>query len=294
MYWKDSSLNGFDFYSNQVHVSPGDWYVVDYVPLEAGSLRDRILCLYTGGPEQLESAQSILLVENTPSRDFSGDGVVNFEDFARLASVWLGWPLLGSELVRAERPGSGRDDRPDGSADVIGLLAVGTPGWKPSPGPADPNLIYRITDEAGADEITLTVGKASRCIFRRRRWRKIYFPFRPRRSFRMLNSAGSIIPSGIRTIRRGVLGADLASPRISAFDWWGPGGTQAEGIQFAMANVGSPIGDGPAASFVYTAAAAGDVTVSLIDYGTVPSTLESILIHQVDAMQMMSSSGVWR
>jgi hypothetical protein len=291
MYWKDSNIHGFDFYSNPVSVSPGDWFVVDYVPVKPGLCGIEFYEYSTEDPNSWYEPQSTLVLENTPSRDFSGDGIVNFEDFSHLASVWLDGSCADPNWC------GHRDLDRDGMIGLTDLLMFsdywlwGLPGWRPSPGPADPNLIYRITDGAGAREITLTVGESVTLYIQKSTLEKDIFTIQTEAILSDLElgwidnaERDPNNPSGCCTAQI------LASPRNPSFDWWGPGGTQAEGIQFIMANVGTPIGDGYAASFVYTATAAGDVTVSLVDYGLVPSALEAILIHQVEGMQLMSAS----
>ena len=84
----------------------------------------------------------------------------------------------------------------------------------------------------------------------------------------------------------------LASPRTTFFDYYGPGYTQPEGIQFMMASLGDAIQDGSLASFVYTATQPGDVLLTLVNYDDfIPARLEQIIIHQTDAGSYSSQMG---
>ena len=74
----------------------------------------------------------------------------------------------------------------------------------------------------------------------------------------------------------------LAWPRDTFFDYYGPGYTQPEGIQFCAASFAGPMEDGNLASFIYTATEPGYVILTLVNYDTVPATLEEMIIRQVD------------
>lgn len=291
LYWIDSNIEGFDFYTNGVHVSPGDWFVVDYVPQEPGVCGIEFYEYTQEDPNCWDQPRSTLLLENTPSRDFSEDGVVNFEDFAYFALAWLDPTCTDPSWCLQ------RDLDRSGAVGLTDLLMFsdywlwGTPGWKPSPGPADPNVIYRITDSLGAAEIEMTVGESITLSIHKQTLEKEVF------SIYLEAMISDVTLGWIDNTERdpnnptGCCSAQiLANPRESFFDWWGPGSMQAEAIGFYMVNFEFPIDDGPVASFVYTAAAAGDVTLSLRDYGLLPSSLQGILIHQVDPVLMMSAS----
>jgi hypothetical protein len=76
---------------------PGDWFVVDYYAEQAGDCSVR---LYANGPVgpivgpwvepdvgPLTLLQTLSFT-HVPSRDFNGDAVVDFRDFARFAAHW--------------------------------------------------------------------------------------------------------------------------------------------------------------------------------------------------------------
>lgn len=76
---------GIEFHTSvSLPVLAGDWFVIDYYAEQAGTCR---LGLYDSsvGPEvQIET----LAFTHVPSQDFNADTVVNFKDFALLASHW--------------------------------------------------------------------------------------------------------------------------------------------------------------------------------------------------------------
>lgn len=87
---------------NGGHVAyPGDWFVVDYYAEQVGDCsvefhghdlpshaadRNAVPII---GPEQLLQTLSF---QHVPSRDFNGDTVVDFQDFARFAAHWRSVP----------------------------------------------------------------------------------------------------------------------------------------------------------------------------------------------------------
>ena len=76
---------------------PGDWFVVDYYAEQAGECRVRLYAYGSVGPVinpfvAPDVGPSTLLqtlsFKHVASRDFNGDTVVDFKDFARFASRW--------------------------------------------------------------------------------------------------------------------------------------------------------------------------------------------------------------
>jgi len=63
---------------------PGDWFVVDYRARQTGVCR---VDLYDLLVDFAVPAQTLTFT-HVPSRDFTGDGMVDFRDFTRLASHW--------------------------------------------------------------------------------------------------------------------------------------------------------------------------------------------------------------
>jgi len=72
---------GLEFNSDAVAV-PGDWFILDYQARQAGSCDLGLYDLYASGDVPLET----LSFTHVPSRDFNGDTIVDFRDFALLAS----------------------------------------------------------------------------------------------------------------------------------------------------------------------------------------------------------------
>jgi hypothetical protein len=69
---------------------PGDWFIFDYHALQTGPCR---LELYDydapPGTDSLSLTPILTLtLHHVPTRDFNADRVVDWEDFARLASAW--------------------------------------------------------------------------------------------------------------------------------------------------------------------------------------------------------------
>lgn len=80
---ESSDMLGFDLSTTRYAV-PGDWFVLDYHALAAGTcsagLFDYDFDFFT--------PKMILSFNHVPTRDFKGDTIVNFKDFALLASQW--------------------------------------------------------------------------------------------------------------------------------------------------------------------------------------------------------------
>lgn len=79
----DCSRVGFDL-ATHLNALAGDWFVIDYIAEKVGSC-DVGLFDYALG---LDVVSETLSFTHVPSRDFDGNGVVNFADFASLASRW--------------------------------------------------------------------------------------------------------------------------------------------------------------------------------------------------------------
>ncbi len=72
---------GLEFTSDYAAV-PGDWFIFDYQARQVGSCKLGLYDLYASYDVPFET----LSFTHVPSRDFNGDTVVNFQDFALLAS----------------------------------------------------------------------------------------------------------------------------------------------------------------------------------------------------------------
>jgi uncharacterized repeat protein (TIGR01451 family) len=149
-----------------------------------------------------------------------------------------------------------------------------------TPPTADPNVIYSITDANGLDDITLPVGQNVRLYLTKQTFEENVLSF----SLEVNTSDPNLgwIDNTEYDPNNPGTAEILAQPRASFFDYYGPGYTQPEGIQFFAANLGNAIQDGNLASFVYTATQPGYVVLTLVDYDAIPATLEEIVIRQTD------------
>jgi hypothetical protein len=73
----------FDLSTNYDAV-PGDWFILDYHALKVGTCS---IGLFDYDVDFL-TPQKVLSFANVPTRDFKSDTIVNFKDFALLASQW--------------------------------------------------------------------------------------------------------------------------------------------------------------------------------------------------------------
>ena len=301
--WNDSKMSGFDLYSDELTRRAGKWFVLDYTPRAEG---DCTIHYYDHNNSfTVEDPNLQVPFVNTATRDFNKDGVVNFTDFSIFAASW-------QTGTSADPNAAGRADLDhDGSVGLVDVLMFadfwlwGTPNWQRTPYAApeseipvgDPNVFYAIVDPNGQSEVSIPVGDSVRLYLTKTTLDRDVYVFSLEATISDPNLGWidntSRDPNALLDLSTAEL---LATPRSTFFDYWGPGYTQAEGIQFLAASFGGPMDDGVIASFVYTATAVGDVTLSLIDYvDTVPSGLQSILLHQyapqAEPMMMSSSSG---
>lgn len=91
----DSYSHGFQFISTEFggdprfrDAVPGDWFIMDYHALQAGSCT---IGFYDYMVDEF-APQDTLSFHHVPTRDFNTDRVVNFRDFAMLASRWQSTP----------------------------------------------------------------------------------------------------------------------------------------------------------------------------------------------------------
>jgi hypothetical protein len=119
MEYLDAAGLGFQYSNYAPDATSGDWFVFDYRAEQTGLVS---LGMYEAGLD------SDVLIEtfsftHVASRDFNGDGIVAFEDFALLSKGWDS--PVGSD---ANRAGPGFDLNADGRID-IGDLALFTEYW---------------------------------------------------------------------------------------------------------------------------------------------------------------------
>jgi hypothetical protein len=81
--WEEPGVQGFDLYGHSSAV-PGDWFIIDYNALEIGD------CNVGFYDHSINGDVPIYYLEfsHVRTRDFNGDTVVNFVDFAVLALYW--------------------------------------------------------------------------------------------------------------------------------------------------------------------------------------------------------------
>lgn len=294
LHWRDSWMSGFDLYTDELSRTPGDWFVLDYTPLDEGEC---LIHYYNHSSSfTVPDPNKTVVLANTASRDLNDDGVVNYADFAIFSSYWL------TECADPNTCGGADLDR-DG---VVGLSDVlmfadfwlwGTPTWPPevTPEPTpEPTLFYSITDPNGRDEISIPVGQSVRLYLDKTTiendvtifWLEVLISD-PNLGWIDNTPYDPNDPPGDGTAEL------LAWPHSTFFDYWGPGEIQQEGIQFLAASFSGPIEDGPIASFVYTPMMPGTVTLSLythLDEERV--VLGPMVLHQYEPegqMQMMSA-----
>ena len=79
----DGYRAGFDLNANFASV-PGEWFVLDYFAEQVGPCH----VLFYDLLADFDNPQDVLSFNHVLSRDFNTDTIVDFEDFARLASHW--------------------------------------------------------------------------------------------------------------------------------------------------------------------------------------------------------------
>lgn len=83
--WLDVIQSGFDFYGHRSAVA-GDWFIIDYNATSVGNCN---VGFYDyGGPGGMDFPAYDLVFSHVRTRDFNNDAVVDFNDFAVLASHW--------------------------------------------------------------------------------------------------------------------------------------------------------------------------------------------------------------
>ena len=301
--WNDSQMSGFDLYSDELTRHAGNWFVLDYTPRAEGECTIH----YYDHSSSFTVADPNLKVSlvNTATRDLNSDGVVNFEDFAIFSTHWM-----AADCTDPNAAGRADLDR-NGSVGLVDVLMFadfwlwGTPNWQRTPyaqpeppaAPYQPSIFYAVVDPNGLSELSIPVGHSLRLYLDKTTLgENVYvFSLEVMISDPNLGWIDNTAYSPNNPLNSGTAEL-LATPRTTFFDYWGPGYTQAEGIHFMAASFAGSINDGAVASFVYTAMATGDVTLSLIDDAgsRLPSGLRSILLHQYEPqeqMMMSASSG---
>jgi hypothetical protein len=81
-FWGEGT--GLEF-SSDYDAIPGDWFIFDYRAERIGFCAINLYDTLSSG---LDAPIQTLSFTHVPSRDFTGDGIVNFKDFALLARYW--------------------------------------------------------------------------------------------------------------------------------------------------------------------------------------------------------------
>jgi hypothetical protein len=313
--WNDSQISGFDFYNSEYCRQEGTWFLIDYQAVQPG---DCTIGFYDHSFSwTLADPNIVIMIENIPNVDFYVDNVVDMKDFMILASHWLQEDCAEPDWCQQT------DIDRDGIVDVNDIAEFASywlwdiaqnPGQPPAepnnpqtpiepnnpeppaepnePQPAaDPNIIYTIHDANGLDEIVLETGESLRLYISKETLgvdiNSFYLEVlisNPYLGWINNMEYDPNYPNNPETAQI------LAQPRDSFFDYYGPGYTQFEGIQFCAVSFWEPIEDGSVASFVYTATQPGEVALMLVDYDSTPSRLEPMIIHQVEPGQAYSAS----
>ena len=85
-FWQESSVDGFNLYAGLIYAEAGDWFVIDYNAVEIGDCK---VGFYTHVPYMESIFNRYLEFTHVRTRDFNGNRIVDFGDFAIFSSYWL-------------------------------------------------------------------------------------------------------------------------------------------------------------------------------------------------------------
>ncbi|HPP55267.1 MAG TPA: right-handed parallel beta-helix repeat-containing protein [Anaerohalosphaeraceae bacterium] len=187
------------------------------------------------------------------------------------------WNNTGSQTV----PNVSLIDYLPKGVDFVGFTGSSA-SQPPAAPPADPNFVLSITDANGLDDITLPVGQSVRLYVAKETTNTNIYGFTLTLEVNSSDPNLGWIDNTEYDPNNPGTAEILATPRDTSFDYYGPGYTQQEGIQFSAVSFGNAMQDGNLASFLYTAIQPGYVTLTLINYATNSATLENIIIRQTD------------
>jgi hypothetical protein len=106
----DAARVGVDFNTSHMRlVLPGDWFIFDYCAQRVGACHVGFYDLFANYNVPLDT----LSFTHVPSRDFNGDGVVDFQDLALLAGHWDGQADPNSPASACDLNADGRIDLSD-------------------------------------------------------------------------------------------------------------------------------------------------------------------------------------
>ncbi|MBN1456917.1 MAG: hypothetical protein JW912_03600 [Sedimentisphaerales bacterium] len=289
--WKDSERRGFDLYGSDEEEgsSVGNWFVINYEAIEEGE-PNVWFCDYDVSWKNPVSFQTFTQV---PSRDFNDDDIVDLADFSTFKTFWLSDDCQDPNWCgKTDLDRDGEVDTTDLSLFaeywlwqaeyrpeiIIETITIDDPN-EPAPTP-DIDFIYSITDPNGLDEITLTVGHTITLYVN-------MAAIDPNAVLNIVDIEVDISDPNLGSIDNteydGGTAQILAEPRADAFDYWGPGTEQYEGIELFCVNIGDSISEGQIASFEFTCQGPGDVTLTLVNWGFQNALLQEMLIHQIES-----------
>lgn len=295
--WRDSIRWGFDLYTDDVLRQSGKWFVVDYEAVESGPCT--VYFYDYGRSWTLPDPNQTVVFHNVPTRDLVVDGIVNYADFSLFSSQWLHYTGTGDPNLL-----SPADFNLDGAVDFVDVCLFadfwmyGVPGWQPTnknvPPPhetqPEPKTTYSIVDADGLSEITLTAGQSITLYI---------LKASEDEEIQMIDLAVLLSDPNLGWIDNTPIDPNnppgpgtarlLFEPRHSFFDYWGPGLTQLEGIEFIGVDFTSPVADGLLASFVYTAVGEGTMQLNIADLLAFSKSTK-LVIHQVAEEQEMLSA----
>ena len=297
-WWEDSVMEGFDLFSDNNSLVPGDWFEIGYTALAAG---DPNVGFYEYSISW-DDPNTFMTFHQVPTADFNLDGIVNFIDYSALASWWLEDDCTDPNCQMV-------DISPDGVINVNDLIIFADdwlwgapePNEPNIPAPVipdpDPNLVYSVVDANGLDEITINVGQTVTLYVDMATYDvNEVWAF----TIEVDISDPNLGEIDNRSSSQGTA-CILAGPdRWTAFDRWGPGVIQDEGIQFTGISSSGAFEEGHLASFEFTCKGAGDVELTVFSLdststsgGQLYPTLEGMLIHQNDPnSQAMGASSM--
>jgi hypothetical protein len=84
---EEPGVYGFQLLGHNSAVE-GDWFIIDYNAINVGDCNVRLYEYYMNQDELITELIAILVFHHVPTRDIIKDTVVDFKDFAILASYW--------------------------------------------------------------------------------------------------------------------------------------------------------------------------------------------------------------
>jgi hypothetical protein len=83
--WEESGIDGFDLYTGSTGIKAGDWFIIDYNATNIGNCNVG----FYDHRISWDIPVYYLAFSHVRTRDFNNDNIVDFRDYAILASYWL-------------------------------------------------------------------------------------------------------------------------------------------------------------------------------------------------------------